>query len=486
MKNKIIQGDSLEELKKLPDNSVDAVVTDPPYGLGFMNKEWDSPKKHRELVERERKRSAERKEQGKSPTDAPFSQSVQPGLAIKGAKEGRWFQEWCELWSKELLRILKPGGYFLSFSATRTYHRMVCGIEDAGFEIRDMISWLYGSGFPKSLNVGKQIKKIDKNNNDWDSFGTALKPAVEPIVVARKPLSEKNVALNVLKWGTGGINIDACRVGNEIIKEHKSGDTSLMGGLTGKSEQGGHISPEHQGRFPANLILDEEAGKLLDEQTEGKVGNGHWSKTKTTGFGKFGNGKSEYFGVGEKDKSKGGASRFFYNVSDEELNLIRKNIPKDIQNRIIKFENSLKNKDGTYVDTSKLDMAIYDLINYINPKASRFFYCAKASKSERNYGCDELEFNTKGFRPGEGLGGQQIEMIKKNSHPTVKSLGIMEYLIKLVSREGALVLDPFLGSGTTAIACVKLNRQYIGIEREPDYIKIAEARIKPFLEQKKL
>jgi len=322
--NTIIQGDCIEEMRKLDENSVDAIITDPPYGLGFMNKEWDNPNKHRELVEREKRRSKERKAEGKSPTDAPFSQSVQPGLAIKGAKENRWFQEWSEKWSKEALRVLKPGGYMLVFCATRMYHRMTCGIEDAGFEIRDTIMWLYGSGFPKSLNIGKQIDKIAGRNAEnekeiseflkkrrlelglsmkeveekmgwhswinwiegrnykgefiirtptwkdyqklkeiykiddrfdkyikeaerevvgktestygyqkdgerwdkehyitkaelpeakqWEGWGTALKPACEPIVVARKPLSEKNVALNVLKWGTGGLNIDECRI----------------------------------------------------------------------------------------------------------------------------------------------------------------------------------------------------------------------------------------------------------------------------------
>jgi len=464
----ILQGDCIEEMKKLKENSVDAIITDPPYGLGFMNKEWDSPAKHRELVARELKRSAERKAQGKSPTDAPFSQSVQPGLAIKGAKEGRWYQEWCEQWSKELFRILKPGGYFLSFCATRMYHRMTCGIEDAGFEIRDTIMWLYGSGFPKSLNIGKQIDKIQgnerevvgkrsdfsydnskrdsvrhnetedikvgasdwnnpvtKGNSEWEGWGTALKPAVEPIVVARKPLSEKNVALNVLKWGTGGINIDACRIGTETIMQHgrrqKEG-TGWKNHWHNDLEKG----KEWQGRFPANIILDEDAGKILDEQTEGKVGNGHWAKTKVTGFGEFGNGKSEYFGVEEKDKNKGGASRFFY--------------------------------------------------------------CAKASKSERNFGCEELE--EKGVSINQPHNSKDLEeryaMKFKNNHPTVKPLKLMEYLIKLVSREGAVVLDPFLGSGTTAIACQKLNRKWIGIEKEEEYVKIAQARIKPFLEQQKL
>ena len=442
MKNKIIQGDSLEELKKLPDNSVDAVVTDPPYGLGFMNKEWDSPKKHRELVERERKRSAERKEQGKSPTDAPFSQSVQPGLAIKGAKEGRWFQEWCELWSKELLRILKPGGYFLSFSATRMYHRMVCGIEDAGFEIRDMISWLYGSGFPKSLNVGKQIKKIDKNNNDWDSFGTALKPAVEPIVITRKPLSEKNVALNVLKWGTGGINIDACRVGTEQLGGGTMPNLRDVGKMSKESMGIDKLSfgqnprpaerkeyPTYQGRFPANLILDEEAGKLLDEQS------------------------------GQSTSKKLDGSSF--KVED----------------------------NGEYVSNVYGKYKAQNTIRGHNDKggASRFFYCAKASKKERNLGCEEME-DIKGgsyqFKQDGSLDGKIP--IKKNKHPTVKPLSLIQYLIKLVSKEGAVVLDPFLGSGTTAIACVKLNRNSIGIEKEEEYVKIAKARIKPFLEQRKL
>ncbi|MCD6366984.1 MAG: hypothetical protein J7L46_05530, partial [Bacteroidales bacterium] len=221
-----------------------------------MNKEWDNPHKQRELIEREKKRSEQRFREGKSPTKAPFSQSIRPGLPIKGAKEGKWFQEWTKQWATECLRVLKPGGYLLSFGGTRTYHRMTCGIEDAGFEIRDCIMWVYGSGFPKSYNIAKGIdaklrvgktsprginkselskntgqevvrvqpncgilgdkKEVRKRENaelvtseakQWEGWGTALKPACEPIVVARKPLSEPNVVQNVLKWGTGGINI---------------------------------------------------------------------------------------------------------------------------------------------------------------------------------------------------------------------------------------------------------------------------------------
>ena len=244
--------------------------------------------------------------------------------------------------------------------------------------------------------------------------------------------------MNVLKWGTGGINIDECRIefdlDNEDTRRIKGGHkTSYIGGELIKNYGIENQENRLNGRFPANIILDEEAGKMLDEQTEGKVGNGHWAKTKVTGFGKFGNGKSEYMGVGEKDKSKGGASRFFY--------------------------------------------------------------CAKASKSERNFGLDDFEDRqkcpmSKESRIGECInaskGMERFETICKNNHQTVKPIKLIKYLIKLVSKEGAIILDPFLGSGTTAVACKQLNRNFIGIEKEKEYCDIANARIKPFLEQQKL
>jgi len=454
MENKILQGDCIEEMKKLEDNSIDAIITDPPYELGFMGKGWDGT-----------------------------------GIAYN-----------VDLW-KEALRVLKSGGFLLSFGGTRTYHRMAVAIEDAGFEIRDTIMWLYGSGFPKSLNIGKQIDKmqgnerkvvgidkqssqdlrdvgkkvkeiegidklsfglienaerknlkITKGNSQWEGWGTSIKPAHEPIVVARKPLSEKNVALNVLKWGTGGINIDGCRIGYKSENDKSAVDrkNKIFQGVNNKDYNGikfvnkeRNLEMNQQGRFPANIILDEEAGKMLDEQTEGKVGNGHWSKTKVTGFGEFGSGKSEYYGVGEKDNDKGGASRFFY--------------------------------------------------------------CAKASKSERNYGCKEMEDKENSitnqswkckicnkFQLSENQdickckNPEWIKPISKNNHPTVKPIKLMEYLIKLVTKKGATVLDPFLGSGTTAIACIKQQRNIIGIEKEEEYIKIIKARLKPYLEQRKL
>jgi len=261
MKNenvKLMLGDNIEKLRELPDNFVDSIITDPPYGLSFMNKKWDY--------------------------DVP---SV-------------------NFW-KEVLRVLKPGGHVLSFGGTRTYHRMVVNMEDAGFEIRDQIMWVYGSGFPKSHNIGKAVDKlqgnereylgedeiktkkrpkknekewncysktkydnsITKGNSDYEGWGTALKPANEPICMARKPLSEKTIVENVLKHGTGGINIDGCRIGSEIMPSVNI--TSSYGNKNGNHFGGGKVRGKEvkteitQGRFPANFIIDEEAGKILGD-----------------------------------------------------------------------------------------------------------------------------------------------------------------------------------------------------------------------------
>jgi len=396
----LLKGDCLDKLKELQDNSIDSVVTDPPYEIGFMGKGWDDS-----------------------------------GIANNP-----------ELW-KEVLRVLKPGGHLLSFSHSRTYHRQAVAVEDAGFEIRDQIMWIYGSGFPKSHNIGNSIdklygagnrghaissgnrfhpttgeprpngEKLDKyeartqQGKGWEGWGTALKPAHEPIVMARKPLSEKTVAKNVLEWGTGGINIDASRIGNETITTNGYGDKGFVA-------QEGYEPSTHQGRFPANIIFDEEAGKILDEQS-GITSQGHWPKGKTKGFGEFGGGESSYEGVGPKDKEKGGASRFFY--------------------------------------------------------------CPKASKKDRDEGMEHLQSKTiKGRDEGQdktSIAYKARPTERKNIHPTVKPTDLMAYLVRMVTPKGGTVLDPFMGSGSTGKGAIREGMDFIGIEREDEYMEIAKTRI---------
>jgi len=376
---KIINSDCIEAMRGMEDNSIDSIVTDPPYGLSFMGKKWDYDV---------------------------------PGV---------------EVWA-ECFRILKPGGHLLAFAGTRTQHRMAVRIEDAGFEIRDMIAWVYGSGFPKSLDVSKAIDKaagaerevvgqtkangmkaITKNRveqgyrknltianyrdirnitasatleaKQWNGWGTALKPALEPITVARKPV-QGTVADNVLKWGTGGINVYGCRVGTEVLPEQKAGQATI-----GTFERHDMVTPERTGRFPANFIHD---------------------------------------------------------GSDEVVGILN--------------------------------------------EAARFFYCAKASKAERDAGCEQIEKRKAGAMVGiETREGKPTNHpMGTNHHPTVKPIDLMRYLCRLVTPPGGKVLDPFMGSGTTLLAAYDEGFNCIGIERDSEYAKIAEARVKAYSKQGKI
>jgi len=350
-------------------------------------------------------------------------------------------------WAKECLRVLKPGGYLLAFGGTRTYHRMTCGIEDVGFEIRDCIMWIYGSVFPKSLNIAKSIDRLLKEDKatvermeyeitediakKWKGWGTSLKPAYEPIVVARKPLSEKNVALNVLKWGTGGVNIDACRVGQDEVDIHHEPAGTFAGGEPGRWSIRNYYTM--QGRFPANVILECTCDEVIEGKSEVKYG------TRKGGIWKTG-GK----------------------------------------------ETLMKTyKSGQIIHTNPLCPCY--MLDEQQKGASRFFYCAKASRKERDMGLENLP-----LKKGGGMKGTEDQSLltgsgnTRNNHPTVKPLKLMEYLVKLVTPPGGLVLDPFVGSGTTLVACKKLGFQYIGIEKEAEYIEIAKARIEAIEENKQL
>ena len=380
---RLLLGDCLEQMKTLSDNSVDAVVTDPPYGLSFMGKKWDY--------------------------DVP---SV-------------------DIW-REVFRVLKPGGHVLSFGGTRTYHRMVCNIEDAGFEIRDQVMWIYGSGFPKSTNIairidkelgkmghrGKAIpaagrgdrhdiqegsgwnqsntvshKAITPEAKQWDGWGSALKPANEPICLARKPL-EKGLTLaeNVLKYGTGAINIDGTRIeasGADKEKFDKEWDRNTVPDIRGgnyNNDKGARIANSKEapsGRWPANVLFDENAAEMLGEP-------------------------------------------------------------------------------------------------------SRFFYVAKASKAERNRGCEGMpeRGGSRNFNEGmeyrlhaDGSKTSAVQLKSANHHPTVKPIRLMEYLITLITPPNGTVLDPFMGSGSTGVAAKNLKRNFIGCEMNEEYMEIAKRRV---------
>lgn len=421
----IYNNDCLEQMKQMEDNSVDSIVTDPPYGLSFMARKWDY--------------------------DVPSQ----------------------EIW-EECFRVLKHGGYLLAFAGSRTYHRMAVRIEDAGFEIRDQIMWIYGSGFPKSLDIGRAIEgklthgssntqdfhklKGEKvksnlgyhktnaelmyrgsNYNDrheyvanpefttkeakeWEGWGTALKPAHEPIVMARKPLAEKTIAENVLEWGTGGINIDDSRIqSDEVIN-----------------------------RPPTNPSF-RDAGK----QSKENIGIDKLSFGQTKNIKRIPNSKIRIRKAG---------SEFGQNSN----------------------WNKHENKDTIY-DSSKGRYPANVIHGGLQEDWSRYFYTSKASKTDRNEGLENFETKKMGMSGGAqsvGEGYDKAQSIgldrvieRKNTHPTVKPTDLMLYLVRLVTHKNGIVLDPFMGSGSTGKACVRGGFGFIGIELDKYYCEISKARI---------
>lgn len=358
-----MQGDCRELLaQQFDDNSIDAGITDPPYGIGFMGKKWDTFKpgiETQRIVEARKSTNPNVIGRKRSPASSPSA--VEYDRTLGGQRE---FQVWTESWAREMLRVLKPGAHLVVFGAPRSHHRMMCGLEDAGFEIRDTLMWLFGQGFPKSKNLGGGI-------------GTALKPAWEPIALARKPLGKLTATKAMEVYGTGGLAIDVCRVGTELV-------TSRRGLKNSRDGYVGIPDKTNEGRWPANLLLDTEAATLLGAE-------------------------------------------------------------------------------------------------------SRFFYCPKVSTKEREFGCEHLPVRT----PGEMTGGRKVGSAglnnpragagrglgAHNAHPTVKPIALMRWLVQLVTPPSGIVVDPFVGSGSTAIAAILEGHRCFGFDLEEEWLDVSEARV---------
>lgn len=413
---KIIHGDCLKVIKKMEDNSVDAIITDPPSGIAFMGMDWDKN---------------------------------------KGGRD-KWIA-WMEEIAIEALRVIKPGGHCLVWTLPRTSHWTAMAWENAGFEIRDKLAHIFGSGFPKSLNVGFAVNKLQgndrelvreyethdirnaglmdkkgtmmvsetKGNSEWEGWGTALKPAREDWLLLRKPIEKGlTIAENCLKWGVGALDIDSCRIGDEktgwngLTSDRKDSiwDNSGLKDSDGKQR-------ENDGRWPTHITHDgsDEVLAIFPETKNGGQNATSQSKDKSM------------FGIGAHDGV--GSSNF---AGD-------------------------------------------------SGSAARFFYCAKPSVAEKEFGLEDFEKRQQDVQRKEGDPGgdnPRNRGVNKrhNFHPTVKPISLMKWFVNLISREGHVVLDLFCGSGTTGIAAKVLKRKFIGIEKELDFIKIAQARIDAYVE----
>ncbi len=373
----VIHGDCLEVMAGMEAGSVDAVVCDPPYGLEFMGKEWD-----RLTGKADVRQPGDANYQ--TPDNPHGRSKVRYGYGTSMAPMQAWHQDWAE----QALRVLEPSHYLLAFGGTRTWHRLACALEDAGFEIRDTLMWLYGSGFPKGR--------------------ACLKPAWEPVILARKPGPMRE------------LGIEECRVGvrDESKMYVQPRPTTDAGGASWS--KGEHV-PFHYGdsggRWPANLVLDEDAAAMVDGQTAGL---------------------------------RGGVS-------------------------VNRNRDAAADKPASVYGTFKCDTA--DVTYGDSGGASRFYYCAKASRSERNEGLEGMPERYTARDNGYSDKLSDTKLPRANHHPTVKPLALMRWLVRLVAREGDLVLDPFTGSGTTGVACVEEGREFVGIEREAEYVEIARRRI---------
>ena len=443
MKHKLILGDCIEKMKDLPSESVDAVITDPPYGISFMSMDWDNPDK--------------RRNEGRYEKIGHERAHISKGVNYVSGSELRYYQEWTLEWATEAFRVLKKGGWLLSFGGTRTYHRLACGIEDAGFEIKDTLLWGYLSGFPKAQDLAMMISKregskreglkqegagsdnteslgkyapeykemiLTENAKKWQGWKTpALKPAYEPIVMAQKP-PDRTLINNIEKHGIGGINIEGNLLSWDNYEDYLKWENNRRG------------------------MAERSKLKRGDKTTEDKVYYSGWKKPE--GLPPI--------------------------MTREEFERARTNrLPYEDENDYYGTQIGYKQGDHSeYEGNWKVMQGGTEAGRYpsniirtdpFGDGLDKFFLIPKASKGEKEEGLDD-----------------KADRNKNNIHPTVKPLRLMEKLINLFVphkiRDDCLILDPFMGSGTTLIAAKKYNVNAIGIEKELEYFKIAEARIR--------
>lgn len=445
---KILTGNSRDKLKELEDNSIDSLVTDPPYLINFMGKDWDKEN---------------------SPAgDATF-----------------W---------EEVLRVMKPGAHGLVFGHSRQHHRVMIALEDAGFEIRDCLMWMYGSGFPKSHNIGKAVDKLQGNSN-WEGWGTALKPAYEPIILVRKPLEKKlTIAKNVLKHGVGGINIDASRIGTQEdfsnVKPRAIQKLNSLNNEANEHWQAAKDKLQNLGRFPANVLLSHHE----DCKVVGEVEDTFASNDPEAGH--YQTGETFVVGVGKNYKQKKATiTTPVYECADDCAVKIldeQSGTTKGSGKPTITQANIPGIPVPAAARTGRIPKAKEGLITTRNVGdsggASRFFYCAKVGKKERNAGLDNFEEKEVCYgyktdsesvknRDKKGDIGLNKVKIRKNTHPTVKPIKLMTYLTKLITPPNGKVLDPFMGSGSTGMACAMEGFDFVGIDMDEEYVEISKARI---------
>lgn len=454
---KVIEGDCILVMRTMPAQSVDSAVLDGPYGIEWMGHAWDTFNA--------RGAQSETWDGGR---DTPFARNGTPRyggkqLGNKAAK-GRAFQEFTEEWGRELYRVLKPGGYALSFCGTRTYHRMVCALEDVGFEIRDTITWHHGQGMPKSRNVGHAFGHASNT-----ALGTSLKPATELIVVARKPIIG-TVEQNIREHGTGALNIDACRIAGAkpACVNTPLNSSRTLEGPTDRQQPEQTYNPD-EGRWAANVIWDEEAARMLDAET-GILAAGNRPARRNVASSI--NANSQRQGATNPGRTDaGGASRYFKVINSTEDEYMG---------------DDAHEAAGAGAEHDAPHRPIE------GSECLLFKYCPKPGKRERDAGLEHLDEKPHvQWQTGNGASGKPSswsagrDTRRCNTHSTVKPVELMRYLVRLVTPAGGTVLDPFAGSGSTGCAVGAENADpehapgwsFLGIEREPEYAAIARARI---------